>query len=162
MTRQSWYTLLQLLLILFISAILLSTVGVLTTRGKVNTMNSNYNFSLESISGGQPVLNSEPGQTAPGQTEQIHRIHHLGDGSTVYEMSGKTWFTEMRLLLRLNERGTFQEYRIMYIDNPLQGWEFGNSFAYYELSTIENSTPRTEIWKRQIRELIAIAEDHHP
>ncbi|MGI9255728.1 MAG: hypothetical protein ACR2PY_02215 [Salinispira sp.] len=146
----------QILLITTACALVLIGLGILARGQAARTLEHYHSLALEEMSNGLRVLGSHD-----VRHPQISTIHRIENGDSVYEMSGNVLFTEIRILVRLNNSGIFQDYKIIFIHNPLRGWEFGNSFAYYELSSIENSTMRIRRWSEYIQALIQTAEEYH-
>ena len=156
MHKKTWHLIGQLCLVCIIAAALLTVTAVLTDEKAEETGEIYRNFALRNIIGDGRVLSLEEVSDA-----HIQSAYTLESGDVIYELIDGTLFIELRILVRLNENGIFQEYRILNIDNQLQGWEFGNSFAYYELADIDSDTPRIRIWKYRIMKLIELAEEYH-
>ena len=155
MTKNNLRLVGQLVVVVIVGAGLLASIWLLTKGRAEETMADYRRLALISIIDGKQLLSS-----IPVNDPHINKVYHLAGGDLVYELVGDLSFMELQLLVRLDADGSFQEYRIISLTNHLQGWEFGNSFAYYELSNIENVSSGMQIWQKYILMLIKIAEEY--
>jgi hypothetical protein len=94
----------------------------------------------------------------------------LSDGSGIFELEVSHSFASLRVLIRLDRDGEYLSHRVVYLDNPISGWDYGNAFAARQLSELRNDREGQsdalhllslrELWSREIDGLIRYAQEN--
>lgn len=95
------------------------------------------------------------------------RIFVLSDGGSILEYRGKTGYSELHMLIRLTASHSYVSHDIISINNPVNGWEFGNSFAQRELpavtpgsGSVSGIPTRLYPWNDLLSRIIRRAEEY--
>jgi hypothetical protein len=154
----------QGLIIALVVSLLLVPALLLTSGISENRAERDRIFALRSILGEQRVTGEFPGDGPP-----VIMRYELDDGGTVTDLATRSPMAELRLLVRLDRRGEYVSHRVVYLNNSVNGWDFGNAFAARELTRPwtgdgQPDDPATLIalrnaWQRQIAGLIRTARE---
>lgn len=144
---------LQIAAVLFISLLILIPGYFITLPSSVDAMQNAIQDALLLISGDE-TIQTEQEVDHP----QIQSVYRLNNGDRIFSLVQSRSFFSLRLLVRIFADGRDAEYKIVSLENSVNGWERGNGFAFYELANNELSRPRTAFWDGEIHKLLLIAE----